>query len=167
MSLVKTTMQSPVGVLTLVASDAGLVAVLWPEDNPRRVRLEPAREDAEHDVLKAATTQLQEYFARARSTFNLPFDVRGTTFQKQVWEQLLAIPYGETRSYGDIAKRLGKPAASRAVGAANGRNPLSIVVPCHRVIGTSGTLTGFAGGLDAKRMLLELEGIRIGEALLW
>ncbi|HEY9137242.1 MAG TPA: methylated-DNA--[protein]-cysteine S-methyltransferase [Terriglobus sp.] len=161
MSLVKTTMQSPVGVLTLVASDAGLVAVLWPEDDPKRVRLEPVREDAEHDVLKKTVTQLQEYFAGTRRTFELPFDVRGTAFQKQVWEQLLAIPYGETRSYGDIARRLGKPAASRAVGAANGRNPLSIVVPCHRVIGTSGTLTGFAGGLDAKRMLLELEGIRL------
>jgi methylated-DNA-[protein]-cysteine S-methyltransferase len=166
MSLVKTIMQSPVGVLTLVASDAGLVAVLWPEDNPKRVRLEPAREDAEHAVLKAAMAQLQEYFAGARKEFDLPFDVRGTAFQKLVWEQLLAIPYGETRSYGDIAKRLGKPAASRAVGAANGRNPLSIVVPCHRVIGTSGTLTGFAGGLDAKRALLELEGIWMGEALL-
>lgn len=104
--------------------------------------------------------QLQEYFAGARSTFDLPFDMRGTAFQKQVWEQLLAIPYGETRSYGDIARRLGKPAANRAVGAANGRNPLSIVVPCHRVIGASGTLTGFAGGLDAKRVLLELEGIQ-------
>ncbi len=162
MSLVKTTMQSPVGVLTLVASDVGLVAVLWPADDPRRVRMESAREDAEHDVLKASVTQLQEYFAGTRSRFDLPFDVRGTAFQKQVWEQLLAIPYGETRSYGDIARRLGKPAASRAVGAANGRNPLSIVVPCHRVIGTSGTLTGFAGGLDTKRVLLELEGIQLG-----
>lgn len=160
MRLVKTTMQSPVGVLTLVASDAGLVAVLWPEDKPNRVRLEPAREDAAHVVLKRAAMQLQEYFAGARSTFDLPFDMRGTAFQKQVWEQLLAIPYGETRSYGDIARRLGKPAANRAVGAANGRNPLSIVVPCHRVIGASGTLTGFAGGLDAKRVLLELEGIQ-------
>jgi len=167
MSLVKTTMRSPVGVLTLVASDVGLVAVLWPEDDPRRVRLEAAPKDAEHDVLKVAMAQLQEYFASARREFDLPFDVRGTAFQKQVWEQLLAIPYGETRSYGDIARRLGKPAASRAVGAANGRNPLSIVVPCHRVIGTSGTLTGFAGGLEAKRALLELEGIQMGKTLLW
>lgn len=158
MSLVKTTMESPVGVLTLVASDAGLVAVLWPGDDPKRVRLEVDREDAGHEVLVKAISQLQEYFAGARSTFDLALDVRGTAFQKQVWEQLLAIPYGTTRSYGEIAIRLGKPSASRAVGAANGRNPLSIVVPCHRVIGTSGSLTGFAGGLDAKRVLLQLEG---------
>jgi methylated-DNA-[protein]-cysteine S-methyltransferase len=159
MSLVKTSMPSPVGVLQLVASDAGLVAVLWPEDSPRRVRLDEAREDASHPVLRKAIAQLEEYFAGERKEFDLPLDVRGTTFQKQVWEQLLAIPYGKTRSYGEIATRLGKPTASRAVGAANGRNPLSIVVPCHRVIGMSGALTGFAGGLEVKRVLLELEGI--------
>lgn len=162
MGLVKTTMESPVGVLTLVASDAGLVAVLWPQDRPKRVRLDVARDGAGHEVLKNAVTQLQEYFAGVRRTFDLPLDVRGTTFQKQVWEQLLAIPYGKTRSYGEIATRLGKPTASRAVGAANGRNPLSIVVPCHRVIGALGTLTGFAGGLEAKRVLLELEGTAVG-----
>ncbi|SDF32658.1 methylated-DNA--[protein]-cysteine S-methyltransferase [Terriglobus roseus] len=158
MGLVKTSMPSPVGVLKLVASDAGLVAVLWPEDNPKRVRLEEAREDASHPVLKKAVVQLEEYFAGQRTEFDLPLDARGTEFQKLVWEQLLAIPYGKTRSYGEIAMRLGRPTASRAVGAANGRNPLSIVVPCHRVIGTSGALTGFAGGLETKRVLLELEG---------
>ncbi|MEZ2345691.1 methylated-DNA--[protein]-cysteine S-methyltransferase [Terriglobus sp. RCC_193] len=159
MSLVKTSMSSPVGILRLVASDIGLVAVLWPEDDPKRVRLEEAREDDAHSVLRKAVAQLEEYFAGRRMVFDLPLEVRGTAFQKLVWEQLLAIPYGKTRSYGEIATRLGKPAASRAVGAANGRNPLSIVVPCHRVIGTSGALTGFAGGLEAKRILLELEGI--------
>lgn len=159
MSLVKTTMKSPVGVLTLVASDAGLVAVLWPDDDPKRVRLDMSQEDASHEVLKKTMAQLQEYFAGARTTFDVPLDARGTVFQKQVWEQLSAIPYGETRSYGEIAARLGNPTASRAVGAANGRNPLSIVVPCHRVIGSSGALTGFAGGLEVKRMLLALEGI--------
>ena len=161
MGLVKTSMPSPVGVLKLVASDAGLVAVLWQEDDPKRVRLEEAREDDSHVVLRKAVTQLEEYFAGKRREFDLPLDARGTEFQKLVWEQLLAIPYGETRSYGELAARLGKPTASRAVGAANGRNPLSIVVPCHRVIGTSGALTGFAGGLETKRVLLELEGISI------
>jgi len=159
MGLVKTSMPSPVGVLKLVASDAGLVAVLWPEDNPKRVRLEEAHEDDSHVVLRKSVIQLEEYFAGKRLEFDLPLDARGTAFQKLVWEQLLAIPYGKTRSYGEIAARLGKPSASRAVGAANGRNPLSIVVPCHRVIGTSGALTGFAGGLETKRVLLELEGI--------
>jgi len=159
MGLVKTSMSSPVGELKLVASDAGLVAVLWPEDDPKRVRPGDAREDAAHPILRKAVAQLQEYFAGKRSEFDLPLDARGTEFQKLVWEQLLAIPYGETRSYGQLAARLGKPTASRAVGAANGRNPLSIVVPCHRVIGTSGALTGFAGGLETKRVLLELEGV--------
>lgn len=159
MGLVKTSMPSPVGVLRLVASDAGLVAVLWPEDDPKRVRLEETREDDSHVVLRKTVAQLEEYFAGTRREFDLPLDARGTDFQKQVWEQLLAIPYGKTRSYGEIAARLGKPSASRAVGTANGRNPLSIVVPCHRVIGTSGSLTGFAGGLETKRILLELEGV--------
>ncbi|MEK6398455.1 MAG: methylated-DNA--[protein]-cysteine S-methyltransferase [Terriglobus sp.] len=165
MSLVKTTMDSPVGVLTLVASDAGLVAVLWPEDDPKRVRLDMPGEDETHDVLVKTVAQLQEYFAGSRTTFDLPLDMRGTEFQKQVWEQLLAIPYGKTRSYGEIATRLGKPSASRAVGAANGRNPLSIVVPCHRVIGSTGSLTGFAGGVEAKQVLLELEGASSGMLL--
>lgn len=165
MSLVKTTMDSPVGVLTLVASDAGLVAVLWPDDDPKRVRLDITSEDATHPVLKKTVAQLQEYFAGSRTTFDLPLDMRGTEFQKQVWEQLLAIPYGKTRSYGELATRLGKPSASRAVGAANGRNPLSIVVPCHRVIGSTGSLTGFAGGLEAKQVLLELEGASSGMLL--
>lgn len=148
---------SPVGTLTLVASDAGLVAVLWPDDDPRRVVLGPWREQDDHPVLRAAADQLAEYFAGERRVFDLPFDMRGTDFQVAVWAALLAIPYGETRSYGALAQMLGRPGASRAVGAANGRNPLSIVAPCHRVVGSTGRLTGFAGGLDVKARLLALE----------
>ncbi len=148
---------SPVGRLKLVASDLGLVAILWESDDPQRVPLDALEEDAGYPVLMEAERQLTEYFAGQRQSFELPLDMRGTPFQKQVWEALLAIPFGETRTYGEIARRLGKPEATRAVGAANGRNPLSIVAPCHRVIGSSGKLTGFAGGLEAKAHLLHLE----------
>ncbi len=153
----RTTIPSPVGTLTLVASDAGLVAVLWPDDAPGRVRLTDASDAPDHPVLAAAATQLAEYFAGARTAFDLPLAPTGTDFQRAVWRALDAIPYGETRSYADIARAIGRPTATRAVGAANGRNPISIVTPCHRVIGASGKLTGFAGGLDAKRILLSLE----------
>jgi methylated-DNA-[protein]-cysteine S-methyltransferase len=105
--------------------------------------------------------QLGEYFAGQSQSFDLPLDFHGTDFQKRVWEQLLAIPFGETRSYAEIARALGQPSASRAVGAANGRNPISIVAPCHRVIGTSGALTGFAGGVETKQRLLALEGLEL------
>lgn len=155
------TMPSPVGRLTLVASDEGLAAILWENDDPDRVRLGAVREDAAHPVLVAAEAQLGEYFAGRRQTFDLPLDFRGTDFQKSVWAQLLTIPFGETRSYGEIARAVGRPSASRAVGAANGRNPISIVAPCHRVIGANGALTGFAGGLEAKQRLLALEGIEL------
>jgi methylated-DNA-[protein]-cysteine S-methyltransferase len=151
-------MDSPVGKLKLVASDKGLVAILWENDDPRRVRLTDLLENANHPMLQKAEQQLQEYFAGKRTSFAIPLDPKGTPFQKNVWEALLAIPFGETRTYGALAKQLGTPTASRAVGAANGRNPLSIVVPCHRVIGASGKLTGFAGGLEVKAHLLELEG---------
>lgn len=154
--LMRCTMPSPVGELTLVASDAGLVAVLWENDRPDRVPLGPT-EDADHPVLAAARTQLREYFADRRRTFDLPLDFRGTEFQRRVWAELLRIPFGETRSYGEIARILGSPGASRAVGAANGRNPISIIAPCHRVIGKSGSLTGFAGGIEAKAWLLAME----------
>jgi methylated-DNA-[protein]-cysteine S-methyltransferase len=149
---------SPVGRLKLVASDEGLAAILWEADRPRRVRLRVEAEDRTHPVLVAAERQLGEYFAGHRSRFDLPLDFAGTPFQRQVWRALLTIPFGETRSYGDIARQVGNPAAARAVGAANGRNPISIVAPCHRVIGATGKLTGFAGGLDAKAYLLALEG---------
>jgi methylated-DNA-[protein]-cysteine S-methyltransferase len=154
---VSKTMASPVGILTLVASDKGLAAILWENDRPGRVRLNIARQDRKHPVLLEAERQLKEYFAGTRKTFKLPLDFHGTDFQKRVWKALLAIPFGETRSYTQIARQVGKPAAVRAVGAANGRNPISIVAPCHRVIGANGKLTGFAGGLDAKARLLALE----------
>jgi methylated-DNA-[protein]-cysteine S-methyltransferase len=154
-------MNSPVGNLKLVASDQGLVAILWEDDTPRRVPLqEDLIEDANHPMLARTEPQLQEYFAGERKSFSVPLDIRGTPFQKSVWQALQAIPFGETRTYGDLAKQLGNPTATRAVGAANGRNPVSIVVPCHRVIGASGKLTGFAGGLAAKAYLLGLEGRR-------
>lgn len=149
---------SPVGELTLVASDTGLAAILWENDDPARVRLAPQFENPDHPVLRETARQLGQYFAGERWSFDLPLDFHGTDFQKDVWQALLAIPFGETRSYAEIARAVGRPTAFRAVGAANGRNPISIVAPCHRVIGTNGTLTGFAGGIEAKRHLLALEG---------
>ena len=157
MSLVYKIMKSPVGKLKLVASDKGLVAILWENDSPRRVRLSELVSSEQHPVLVEAERQLGEYFAGSRKTFSIALDMRGTPFQKNVWEALLAIPFGETRSYGQLAKQLGNPHATRAVGAANGRNPVSIIVPCHRVIGSSGKHTGFAGGLETKAHLLSLE----------
>lgn len=157
MSLAYKTMESPVGKLKLVASDEGLVAVLWQNDRPSRVRVGELVEDNRHPILLKAERQLREYFDGKRKEFEIPLDMRGTTFQKNVWEALLAIPFGETRSYGQLAKQLGNPNATRAVGAANGRNPLSIIVPCHRVIGSTGNLTGFGGGITTKEHLLNLE----------
>lgn len=148
-------MQSPVGELKLVASDDGLAAVLWENDKPGRVSL--VAEDGDHPVLLEAERQLCEYFSGRRRSFDLVLDFAGTDFQKKVWAALLTIPFGETRTYGQIACQIGSPNAVRAVGAANGRNPISIVAPCHRVIGASGGLTGFAGGLDRKEYLLDLE----------
>jgi methylated-DNA-[protein]-cysteine S-methyltransferase len=156
-TLVSKSMPSPVGELKLVASDKGLVAVLWPNDNPRRVRLDATVADEQHPVLVETERQLREYFDGARNHFTVPLDMRGTRFQKDVWNALLAIPFGDTRTYRQLAGQLGNPAATRAVGAANGRNPVSIIVPCHRVIGSSGKLTGFAGGLAVKARLLQLE----------
>ena len=148
---------SPVGRLTLVATDQGLAAILWQNDRPARVPLAFDAQDDAHPVLVEAERQLAEYFAGRRTQFSLTFDIEGTEFQRKVWNALLTIPFGETRSYGDIARQIGRPGAVRAVGAANGRNPLSIVAPCHRVIGSTGKLTGFAGGLGAKAHLLALE----------
>ena len=156
------TMKSPVGDLKLVASDKGLAAILWENDNPKRVRLNIVGEDRRHPVLTETEHQLTEYFAGKRKTFTVKLDFNGTDFQKSVWQALLEIPFGQTRSYGDIAKSLGNAKAMRAVGAANGRNPISIIAPCHRVIGSAGQLTGFAGGLDVKARLLGLERGEIG-----
>ncbi|HEX4051855.1 MAG TPA: methylated-DNA--[protein]-cysteine S-methyltransferase [Steroidobacteraceae bacterium] len=157
---VSTVMPSSVGSLTLVASDRGLAAILWENDRPGRVPLDACMDTGNHAVLQETRRQLSEYFAGARQVFSLPLDFNGTAFQRRVWQALLTIPYGQTRSYGEIARQIGQPAAVRAVGAANGRNPISIVVPCHRVVGSSGQLTGFAGGLATKAQLLTLEGAR-------
>lgn len=157
MSFVFKWIGSPVGALKLVGHDAGLAAILWENDDPRRVRLGATTENGGHPMLLAAGRQLTEYFHGERKDFDVPLAFAGTPFQVKVWQALLTIPYGETRSYGSIARQIGHPTAARAVGAANGRNPISIVAPCHRVVGTSGALTGFAGGLEAKRILLDLE----------
>jgi methylated-DNA-[protein]-cysteine S-methyltransferase len=156
-SLPARTIASPVGDLTLVADRGALVAVLWPDDRANRVRLPPRHAQRDEPVLVDATIQLDDYFAGRRDRFDLPLAPAGTAFQQRVWAALLTIPYGETRSYAAIAAQIGHPSAVRAVGAANGRNPLSIVIPCHRVIGRGGRLTGFAGGLGVKHQLLLLE----------
>lgn len=145
---------TPLGCLRLVSDGAHLVGIAFegaggsgPEDR--------AQSDA---VLTACRAQLDEYFAGRRARFDLPLAAPGTAFQRCVWEALATIPYGTTRSYGEVARMIGRPRAVRAVGAANGRNPLPVVVPCHRVVGSDGSLTGFAGGLAAKELLLRLEG---------
>ncbi|PCR93413.1 methylated-DNA--[protein]-cysteine S-methyltransferase [Pseudomonas allokribbensis] len=152
------TLPSPVGELKLVANGSRLAAILWENDKPNRVRLGPMNEAPDNPVLMKTAQQLEEYFAGTRSAFDLDLDFAGTEFQKKVWAALLTIPFGETRTYSQIARQIGHPSAVRAVGAANGRNPISIIAPCHRVIGASGKLTGFAGGLEAKERLLTLEG---------
>ncbi|MDK1684205.1 methylated-DNA--[protein]-cysteine S-methyltransferase [Acinetobacter terrestris] len=150
-------MASPVGTLKLVAHETALVAVLWENENPKRVRLAELIEQTHHPILLETQKQLTEYFAGKRQQFNLPLDFAGTEFQQKVWQALLSIPFGETRSYRDIADQIGNIKAVRAVGAANGKNPISIIAPCHRVVGTNGKLVGFAGGLENKGILLRLE----------
>ena len=153
------TIDSPVGPITVRVDAAGaLTSVLFADPDPDR-DLEPDR--AARDSTPAAeraAEQLRQYFAGQRTDFDLPLAPVGSPFQLRVWTALREIPYGETESYGHLALRIGQPTASRAVGLANGRNPIAIVVPCHRVIGASGTLTGYAGGLERKRWLLDLEG---------
>jgi len=148
---------SPVGTLTLVAKKEGLVAILWENDRPGRVKLGPLVEEPGHPLLRETERQLGAYFRGELRSFTIPLAFEGTKFQKSVWKALLTIPFGETRSYGEIARQIGRPTAFRAVGAANGRNPISIIAPCHRVVGSTGDLTGFAGGLAAKEVLLGLE----------
>lgn len=149
--------ETPVGRLKLVGSREGLAAILWENDRPGRVRLDIVAEDENHPILVETERQLRQYFAGERRMFELELDFAGTAFQKSVWQMLVTIPFGETRSYGEIAHALGNPKAVRAVGAANGKNPISIVAPCHRVVGSTGDLTGFAGGLETKAYLLRLE----------
>jgi methylated-DNA-[protein]-cysteine S-methyltransferase len=149
---------SPFGPLTIVGSTAGLRAILWPGDDPARAGLDGVQfQSGSVDSLDEAASQLDDYFAGTRTVFDLPFDLHGTAFQLAAWRALAEIPYGETRTYAEQAARLGRPAAVRAVGTANGRNPLSIVLPCHRVVGSDGTLRGFAGGLEVKAGLLAFE----------
>jgi methylated-DNA-[protein]-cysteine S-methyltransferase len=157
MTLYYKLMKSPVGELKLVASNSGLTAILWENDDPKRVRLGPLEENNSHPVLLETERQLNAYFAGNLKQFSVKLDFVGTNFQKEVWQALVSIPFGETRSYGQIATQIGRPKAFRAVGAANGKNPISIIAPCHRVIGSDGKLTGFAGGLKAKARLLGIE----------
>lgn len=143
--------ETPIGPLTLQADESAVSAMRFGAGGAQ---------DAS-PLLDAAEAQLREYFAGARRTFDLPLAPHGTAFQQRVWTALRAIPYGETRTYGELAAAIGSPNASRAVGMANHRNPIPIIIPCHRVIGANGTLTGYAGGLEVKRKLLALEGINI------
>jgi methylated-DNA-[protein]-cysteine S-methyltransferase len=157
MSYVYKIIPSPVGNLKLIADRDGLAAILWENDNPSRVRIKADTEDNENPILVETEKQLNEYFEGKRETFSVPLHPIGTEFQNKVWEALTTIPFGETRSCSQIAEQVSSPRGVRAVGAANGKNPISIIVPCHRVIGASGELTGFAGGLDVKAQLLRLE----------
>lgn len=152
-------MHSPVGLLKLVASEQGLAAVLWENDKPGRIILDSLKLDENQPLLLEAEQQLNAYFANKLKQFMLPLHMSGTEFQKKVWNALMTIPFGEKRSYAQIAKQIGHTNAVRAVGSANGKNPVSIIVPCHRVIGSDGALRGFAGGLDTKAFLLEMESL--------
>jgi methylated-DNA-[protein]-cysteine S-methyltransferase len=153
------TLTTPIGELLLTADDDGaLTGVNLPNRHP-----DPAGWERDDEHLADARRQLTEYFAGERTTFDLPLRPHGAPFQVRVWDALQRIPYGETASYGEIAREIGHPGSARAVGAANGRNPIAIVVPCHRVIGADGSLTGYGGGLECKRALLDLE---VGRAAL-
>ncbi|MBV2209918.1 MAG: methylated-DNA--[protein]-cysteine S-methyltransferase [Thermomonas sp.] len=148
--------ESPVGPLTIAADDAGLRFIEFQQN--RHPANRSTWQIGDSPILKMATTQLGEYFAGKRTAFDLPLAPQGTDFQRKVWHTLAQIPYGETRSYAQLAQLVGSTKAMRAVGAANGRNPLPIVLPCHRVIGANGALVGFGGGLPTKEFLLRLEG---------
>jgi methylated-DNA-[protein]-cysteine S-methyltransferase len=152
------TIDSPIGPLTIVASETGVRAVLFAhEDDKRAAALADGVVDPDQPIVAKAARQLREWFEGRRRDFDLPLDLHGTAFQVKAWHALATIPYGETISYGQQATRIGEPNKARAIGAANGRNPIPIVLPCHRVIGSNGALTGYAGGLDAKRLLLQHE----------
>jgi methylated-DNA-[protein]-cysteine S-methyltransferase len=151
-----TRIDSPVGTLRLCAA-GDLLGGLYFDDLERAPAMEGAGDGAKHPVIAETRRQLREYFAGERRAFDLPLAMAGTAFQRRVWATLQAIPFGETWSYTQLAKRAGRPAAMRAAGAANARNPISIIVPCHRVIGADGSLTGFGGGLPAKKWLLDHE----------
>tara|TARA_R110002072_G_scaffold139249_1_gene282681 strand:+ start:9935 stop:10495 length:561 start_codon:yes stop_codon:yes gene_type:complete len=167
--LAKLVIPSPLGPLLAFASAQGVRAIVFSDSDPARngvqgeiVSASPGMSETE--TLVTLAEQLGEYFEGKRETFDVRLDPIGTEFQQLAWQALRKIPFGETRTYAEQAATIGKPSAVRAVGTANGRNPLTIVVPCHRVIGADGTLTGFAGGLDRKRSLLKLEGVLADEA---
>jgi methylated-DNA-[protein]-cysteine S-methyltransferase len=150
-------LESPVGELTLLADDSALVAILWETEHYNRDQFGPSTPAVDHLILRKTRQQLEEYFGGGRREFDLPLCPRGTCFQMRVWSGLRDIPYGELWSYGRLARHIGQDGAARAVGAANGRNPIPIIIPCHRVIGSDGTLTGFGGGLDVKARLIAIE----------
>ena len=158
---------SPIGPLELYGTNEGLMAIVFPKHSRMAVEawidrvIRQAKVVGDEDGLEDAIGQLNEYFDGSRKTFDLSLDLRGTSFQRRVWDAVAAVPYGQTRSYRDVACAVGQPKAVRAVGAANGANPLPLVIPCHRIIGSSGGLHGYGGGLDVKARLLELEGVRI------
>jgi methylated-DNA-[protein]-cysteine S-methyltransferase len=163
MSIFHCTTPSPIGPICLVASEKGLCG-LYLDGGRHDFQMPPQSiEDPAH--FSAIISQLDAYFAGKLRQFEIPLDLRGTPFQLQAWQALTEIPYGQNRSYGEQAKSIGKPAAVRAIGLANGRNPVSIIIPCHRVIGKNGTLTGYGGGLERKRFLLDLERYFIGCSL--
>lgn len=148
---------SPVGFIRIIASDKGLVAIIWEGEDYKRTKLPIPEKDDHHPILLQTEKELNEYFEKKRTCFNIPLDFKGTEFQIKVWEALLKIPYGSTKTYGELSKILGDIKAVRAVGGALNKNPISIIVPCHRVVGASGKLVGFAGGLANKSILLDLE----------
>jgi len=157
-------METPIGKLLVASSEKGLVRIMFPHkekvDSVSLLKKEYPEETLVEDREKnlSVIEQLEEYFDGSRTVFSLPLDIRGTEFQKSVWDTLKKVPYGETRSYGEIARSIGKSKAARAVGNANRKNPIPIVIPCHRIIGSDGSMTGFRGGIPLKKKLLELEG---------
>ncbi|MGF1905707.1 methylated-DNA--[protein]-cysteine S-methyltransferase [Aliivibrio salmonicida] len=155
---VYTQFDSPLGLITVNGNDDGLLGV-WYESHARTLS-DFGVQDDDHPILRLTVSQLKEYFNGERREFSIPLAANGTEFQNKVWQALTTIPYGETWCYKDLAIAVGNPKASQAVGGANGKNPISIIVPCHRVIGKNGSLTGYAGGLDIKDALLKLEGVR-------
>ncbi len=150
---------TPLGIMVLQANETGLLGAWFETQTTQPSEL--GQESATYPILIKAQQQLNEYFAGVRSNFDLPLAARGTPFQQQVWQALTTIPYGQTWSYQQLANAIGNPKAVRAVGLANGKNPLSVIVPCHRVIGKNGRLTGYAGGVERKAQLLALEGLRV------
>jgi methylated-DNA-[protein]-cysteine S-methyltransferase len=162
-TLATTTLPTPIGSLGLVASEVGLRAVIFESEarGPRHFAAELVDAPA-HPVLAVAVEQLEAYFAGERRDFDLPLELVGTEFQLLAWRALATVPYGETVSYAEQARRIGRPTAVRAIGAANGRNPVPVVLPCHRVVGADGSLTGFGGGLGTKAALLDLERAHVG-----